>query len=189
MSDLLLTTLPKVLLPAFAIAIMLFVAKRRGISLATGLGLQKPLLKVAIIFLIAWLCLMTLEEYLTSGMAGAAVKNWPAYPPLILGLRILALGLLGPIAEELVSRGLLLHVLGRTRVGIYGAIVILAAAWAIIHVQYAPILLTLIFIDGVVLGLARHFSRSLYVPITMHIIGNLFSISLTMTRAQAVVRL
>jgi membrane protease YdiL (CAAX protease family) len=32
------------------------------------------------------------------------------------------------------------------------------------------------------LGLARHFSRSLYVPMLMHIIGNLYSIHQSLAR-------
>ncbi|MEO8062490.1 MAG: CPBP family intramembrane glutamic endopeptidase [Pseudomonadota bacterium] len=176
MTDMLLTTLPKVLLPAFAIALMIFVAKRRGLSLPEDLGLRKPVWKYAAIFLALWFCLIALEEFVSKGMAGAEIKLWPSYPPLILFLRILAIGLLGPIAEELVFRGFLLRILGRTRLGIYGAIVVTAAIWSLIHLQYAPILLGIIFIDGITLGLARHFTRSLYVPITMHVLGNLFSI-------------
>jgi membrane protease YdiL (CAAX protease family) len=175
-NDLLLATLPKVLLPAFTIAIMLIVAKRKGLSLSDGLGLRMPEPKFAIIFLVGWICLIALEEYATQGVAGTEVKAWPAYPPLILGLRILAVGMLGPISEELVFRGLLLRIVSRTRVGIYGAIVIIAAVWSALHVGYAPIFLAQVFTDGILLGLARHFSKSLYVPIAMHMIGNLFSI-------------
>lgn len=176
MSDPLLTTLPKVLLPAFAIVLMLFVAKRRGLSAAADLGFRKPEWRFAAIFLVLWTGLIALEEFFTSGMAGAEVKQWPAFPPLILLLRILAIGLFGPVAEELVFRGFLLRVLGRTRIGIYGAILVTAALWSIIHQQYAPVILGLIFIDGIMLGLARHFTKSLYVPIVMHVLGNLFSI-------------
>jgi membrane protease YdiL (CAAX protease family) len=70
----------------------------------------------------------------------------------------------------------LLGVLRRTRLGIFGAIALTAALWAAIHMQYEPATLALIFIDGLVLGAARHYTRSLYLPIFMHVIGNLFSI-------------
>jgi membrane protease YdiL (CAAX protease family) len=176
MSDLLVATLSKALLPAFAIVIMLLVAKRRKLSLSDDLGLRAPGLKLAVVFLVVWLCLIALEEYITSGMPGTEIKVWPPYPPLILFLRILAIGFLGPIAEELAFRGLLMRLLSRTPVGVAGAILITAAVWSIIHLQYAPILLAIIFVDGVTLGLARHFTRSLYVPIAMHVIGNLLSI-------------
>ena len=176
MNDLLITTLPKVLLPAFAIALMLFVAKRRGLSFADDLGLKPPVWTFAAAFLAAWICLIALEEWETTGMPGTEIKLWPVYPPVILALRILAIGILGPIAEELVFRGFLMRILGRTRLGLAGAIVVTAAIWSLIHLQYAPLLLAIIFIDGLVLGAARHFTKSLYVPIIMHVLGNCFAI-------------
>ncbi|HEY1090278.1 MAG TPA: CPBP family intramembrane glutamic endopeptidase [Burkholderiaceae bacterium] len=181
MPDLLLTTLPKVLLPAVAIAIMLIAAHKRGLSLSTDLGLARPRPKAAALFLLLWLCLMALEELVTPMLEGAQAKAWPAYPGYIVALRVLAIGLLGPIAEELAFRGLLMRLLGRTRLGLAGAIVVTAALWAAIHVQYAPALLLMIFVDGIVLGLARHFTASLYVPMAMHVLGNLFSIYQSLT--------
>jgi membrane protease YdiL (CAAX protease family) len=175
-SELLASTLPKVLLPAVAIAIMLLVAKRRKFSLAEDIGLRPPEWKFAAAFLILWIGLIALEEYVTAGMPGTAIKYWPPYPLLILFLRILAIGFLGPIAEELAFRGLLMRVLSRTRLGVAGAIVITAALWSLIHLQYAPLILTIVFIDGLTLGLARYRTKSLYVPIAMHVLGNLFSI-------------
>jgi membrane protease YdiL (CAAX protease family) len=176
MPDIFLLPLTKVLLPAFAIAMMLFVAKRRKLSLANDLGFRSPVLFAAIGFLVAWLGLVSIEEVLTASVESANVKAWPTYTLLIVSLRILAIGVLGPIAEELAFRGLLMTWLRRTKLGIFGAIFISAAAWSLMHLQYAPILLLLIFIDGLVLGSARHFCRSIYVPIAMHIAGNLFSI-------------
>jgi membrane protease YdiL (CAAX protease family) len=176
MSDLLLSTLPKVLLPAFAIGLMLFVARRRGLSPRDDLGLQAPHWGFAAIFAVLWLCVMAFEEYLTRDMPGNEVKLWPSYPAAILVLRIVAIGFLGPIAEELAFRGFVMRVIGRSRAGIPGAILISAALWSAMHLQYAPITLGLIFIDGIMLGLARHFAKSLYVPIVMHVLGNLFSI-------------
>jgi membrane protease YdiL (CAAX protease family) len=176
MSDLLLTTLPKVLLPAFAIGLMLFVARRRGLSPRDDLGLRSPDWGLAAVFVVLWLCLVALEEYLIRGMPGSEVKQWPSYPPAILVLRILAIGVLGPIAEELAFRGFVMRLISRTRAGIYGAILVSAALWSAMHLQYAPLTLGIIFIDGIALGLARHFAKSLYVPIVMHVLGNLFSI-------------
>lgn len=176
MNELLLTTLTKVLLPAFAIGLMLFFAKRRGLSRADDLGLRAPVWKFAALFVGLWICLIALEEFLTAGLPGTQIKLWPAYPLHILALRILAIGILGPIAEELVFRGFLMRVLSRTRLGVAGAILTTAAVWALIHMQYAPVLLGIIFIDGLVLGVARHFTKSLYVPIAMHMLGNCFSI-------------
>jgi membrane protease YdiL (CAAX protease family) len=86
-----------------------------------------------------------------------------------------------PIAEELAFRGLFMAALRRMRVAIPWAILLTAAVWSIIHLQYSPLLLALIVVDGIALGLARHYSGSLYVPIAMHVIGNLFSIYQSLT--------
>ena len=163
------------------IAAMLFAARRRGMSLADDIGLRKPRWIPAAGFLVAWLVLIAAEEWVLRSIGGVEVKVWPTYATVILILRILAIGVLGPIAEELAFRGLLMAWLSRSRFGVYGAIVVCAAIWSVIHVQYAPVLLTIIFIDGIVLGLARNFTRSIYIPMAMHMVGNLFSIYQSLT--------
>ncbi len=179
MPDLLFSTLSKVLLPAAAIGVMLVAARKKGkLSFSEDLGLKAPKPVTAVVFLVLWVCLIALEEFLTSAVEGTQAKPWPAdYPAYIVAMRILAIGILGPIAEELAFRGVLFSLLLRkTRLGVIGTIVLTAALWSVIHLQYAPTLLLLIFVDGLVLGFARHRSGSLYLPIAMHVMGNLFSI-------------
>lgn len=170
------STLFKVLLPAAAIVAMLLAARRRKLSFADELGLKAPTLAAAALWLGIWICLVAIEETFSASIEGSQAKHWPAYPGIIIALRILAIGIVGPIAEELAFRGLLMAGLRRIRVGVAWSILLAAALWSIIHLQYAPPLLALIFVDGIALGLARHFSGSLYVPIAMHVVGNLFSI-------------
>jgi membrane protease YdiL (CAAX protease family) len=181
MSDLLLSTLGKVLLPAAAIVAMLFAARRRKLSYADDLGLKAPKLGVAALCIALWILLITIEEQLTGSIEDAQAKPWPDYPAIIIVLRVLAIGFIGPIAEELAFRGLLMAALRRMRVAAPWAILLAAALWSIIHLQYSPLLLALIVVDGIALGSARYFSGSLYVPIAMHIIGNLLSIYQSLT--------
>ena len=181
MSDLLLSTLGKVLLPAVAVVAMLFAAKRRKLSLADEIGLKAPKLGIAALCIALWILLIFVEEQLTGSIEDAQAKPWPDYPIVIIVLRVLAIGFIGPIAEELAFRGLLMAALRRLRVAAPWAILLAAALWSIIHLQYSPMLLALIVVDGIALGAARHFSGSLYVPITMHVIGNLFSIYQSLT--------
>ncbi|OYT90938.1 MAG: hypothetical protein CFE43_15715 [Burkholderiales bacterium PBB3] len=176
MPDLLLSTLSKVVLPALGIGALLFAAKRRKMSLTEDIGFKVPKLVPALAFLLLWVVLIAVEELLSSAIGGASPKPWPDYALHIVLLRVLAIGVLGPIAEEIAFRGLLMSWLKGTRLAVYGAILVSSALWSVVHIQYAPILMLLIFVDGVVLGAARHFSRSIYVPVAMHIAGNLFSI-------------
>ena len=173
MSEYLLPTLIKVLVPAIGIGLITLVAKKKKLSFSDDLGFAIPVISATTLFLVLWLALIAVEEVLQQ----SAPKAWKDYPSGIIALRILAIGVLGPIAEELVFRGLLMSVLRRTRIGVYGAVFVTAALWSMVHIQHDLAILALIFIDGIVLGLARHFTRSVYVPIVMHISGNLFSIS------------
>jgi membrane protease YdiL (CAAX protease family) len=90
--------------------------------------------------------------------------------------RVLAVGILGPVAEELIFRGILYRLVLGTQLGVPGAIVISAAAWAPLHVQYAGGVILLLFVDGLLLGLSRHFAKSVWVPTAMHIAWNLFAV-------------
>ena len=171
-----LSTLAKALLPCAAIAVMFLVARRRKISFVDEIGLRPPAIAAAALWLLIWIALISIEEHFSGFIEGSQAKHWPAYPAAIIALRILAIGLLGPMAEELAFRGLIMAALHKMRVALPLVILLPAAFWSIIHLQSSPSLLVLIFVDGIALGLARHFSGSLYVPIVMHMIGNLFSI-------------
>jgi len=160
---------------------MLLVAKHRRLSFAADIGIRLPKIGVTVAFLIAWVCLIAIEEVITSSVADAQAKTWPKFPVYIVALRIFAIGIIGPIAEELAFRGLLMAVIRQTRLGVVGAILLTAALWSAIHFGYSAPLILLVLFDGIVLGAARHFSRSLWVPIAMHIGGNLFSIWQSLT--------
>ncbi len=101
---------------------------------------------------------------------------WRQAPLLASILRVLAVGILGPMAEELIFRGLLYGRLAKTRVGPVGTIVILALFWAVIHVSYDATVITVIFIDGLLLGAARWRTGSLLPPVLMHIVWNLYAV-------------
>lgn len=80
-----------------------------------------------------------------------------------------------PIFEELFFRGFLFEGLRRFPAGDVGAVVACSLFWAAIHVQYGPYEITSIFVFGLVLGLARVRTGSLWVPIAMHAMANLIA--------------
>ena len=172
----LLSTLSKLALPLLIITIVLVVTRVRGLSWSDDLGLNCPRPAVWAAWLAAWIVWMALGEVAISAFGMESPAPWADFPPLIVVLRIAAIGLAGPVSEELVMRGVLFDRVRRTRLGPIGAIVILSAAWAVMHYRYEPMTIGLIFADGLVLGAARHQSRSVWLPIVMHSIGNLFSI-------------
>jgi membrane protease YdiL (CAAX protease family) len=181
MNELLQSTLVKVLAPVVAIVVVLVVTKWRGVSWREDLGLRRPTVTAVAGWLGFWILLIVAEEVLIRVFGLEQPEPWPDYPPLILALRIAAIGALGPFAEEIVMRGAFLHRLRKTRLGPLVAIVVVAVVWAALHFQYGPWLLALIAADGIVFGLARVYGGSLWLPIAMHTIGNLVSIYQSLT--------
>jgi len=100
---------------------------------------------------------------------------WRAAPMAASVMRVLAVGVFGPIAEELVFRGYLFGLL-RARIGAAGTISITALGWAILHADYSWWVIAIIAVDGLLLGLARWRTGSVYVPIAMHVLYNLYAI-------------
>lgn len=90
-------------------------------------------------------------------------------------LAMILLVVLAPLSEELLFRGFAYAGLAPSRIGPVGAIVLTSAVWAVIHVQYAWPLIAQIFIFGVVFGIVRWRSGSLWPPIIAHGIVNLFA--------------
>ncbi len=176
MNSLLLSTLIKVLLPAAAVCLILFATWKRRISWHEDLGFKVPGVRTLAIWLGFWLGWIVISELLIRYFHLEQAQPWPHYPATILVLRILAIGFLGPLAEELAVRGIFFHLLRRTALGPLGAILLLALAWSAMHYRYDTGTLALVFTDGLILGLARYKGGSLWISIIMHSVGNLISI-------------
>ena len=84
----------------------------------------------------------------------------------------LAIVVVAPIGEEIAFRGFLYRGLARPGREI-PAIVVIAAAWALLHIQYDWIGMLQIFMLGLVLGWFRWASGSTTLSIVMHILINL----------------
>jgi membrane protease YdiL (CAAX protease family) len=173
------STLVKVALPLLVIALTLvgFIvhSKKKRCSLK-DLGLAWPKPQALFLWLALWIAWMAVSEIAINALGMEQAKRWPDYSPLVIGLRIVAIGILGPAAEELLVRGLLFSILSRKWPGPLGAILICAAGWAAMHYRYDWKTVTLVFLDGIILGGARYRSGSVCVPILMHVLGNVCSI-------------
>lgn len=93
---------------------------------------------------------------------------------------VLGVGVLAPVFEELLLRGLLLGSL-RFLVDRHVAVAISAGAFTLMHLQYEPLVMLMILPMGVVLGYARVNSGSILVPILLHLLNNVISIALPTT--------
>jgi membrane protease YdiL (CAAX protease family) len=175
MDPVLQSTLIKLGGPTLAVVFMLIAARRRGISNA-DLGLLRPHPAAMAGWIVAWVVWLAIGEIVIDTFGLDQAQPWPAYSTLVVVLRVLAIGVAGPVSEELLMRGFVLHLLRRIGMNVWLAIAIASISWAALHVQYGPGTIALIAVDGVLLGVARVAGGSLWIPIAMHVMGNLVSI-------------
>ena len=87
-----------------------------------------------------------------------------------------ALVIAAPVFEEVLFRGFMYEGLRRTRIGAGGTIAVTTLVWTALHVgQYDQFFLALIALIGILLGIARERTGSLYVPLAIHAVNNLLS--------------
>ena len=87
-----------------------------------------------------------------------------------------ALVIAAPVFEEALFRGFLYEGLRRTKIGAGGTIVVTTLLWTLLHAaQYDQFFLTMIALIGILLGIARERTGSLYVPLAIHGVNNLLS--------------
>jgi membrane protease YdiL (CAAX protease family) len=92
---------------------------------------------------------------------------WLAAPLLVV---------VGPISEELLFRGFAYGGLAPSRIGPIGAILVTSTIWAVVHFQYAWPIIGQIFVYGLVLGVARWRTGSLWPPLVVHVLINLYAV-------------
>jgi len=86
-----------------------------------------------------------------------------------------ALIIVAPIVEEVFFRGFMFKGIEHSVLGPAGAVIITALLWSVMHVQYDVYGIISLFILGLILGIARHKSKSIYPTIVMHILQNLIA--------------
>ena len=80
-----------------------------------------------------------------------------------------------PLFEEIFFRGFLFEGFQHSRLGMIGTVSLTSLAWTVLHVQYGAYELSTIFVLGIVFGVARLKTRSVYPPLAMHSLFNLFA--------------
>ncbi|MGZ6071514.1 MAG: CPBP family intramembrane glutamic endopeptidase [Myxococcaceae bacterium] len=124
-------------------------------------------------WLVLWVVWVTATELLGEALGRPSPARWTLNGPA-LGLKILGIVVLAPLLEEWVFRGLLFQLL-LARAGAGPAVVGTAVLFALAHGQYRPPDLVFVFLDGLLLGLARLRTGSTRVPAWMHLLGNAFA--------------
>ncbi len=160
--------------------IVLLVRVKKGPTIARYLGLKA----IALRTMLFWLGIVTLFALLAELLAHLA--GWPFMPDFMVEayttayfppLFWIALIVAAPLFEEVFFRGFLFEGFQHSRVGPGGAVFLTSLAWTILHVQYGGYELSTIFALGLIFGIARWKTQSIYPPLAMHSLFNLLAMA------------
>jgi membrane protease YdiL (CAAX protease family) len=163
---------------ALCVPLILGVAKlKRGSVLGEYLAFKAISLKAVGQWLVLTVVVVVILDLLTAAIGQPVVPEFmkqayaSADPVWLLWL---AFVVAAPLSEELFFRGFLFKGLERA-ITPAGAIVVTAAIWASIHLQYDIYGIGAIFILGLLLGAARYRSNSILPPLAMHALANVIA--------------
>lgn len=158
--------------------IFFFAALRRGISVTDYLLLKRVPAATLGRWILALIPLVLLWDLSNWLLGRDIVPQIIVQAYLTAGIPILfwlAIIVGAPIFEELFFRGFLFAGLSGSFVGPKATVIITAATWAAIHLQYDLYDIVLICFVGFVLGIARLKTKSIYTPIALHAVLNFFA--------------
>ncbi len=160
------------------IGLVLLVTRSRGTLTRTGmLALQRIsagyLVKWTLVAIGAVFILSEVPQIFIDIGQETALEWLGILQPVWLGMFILVV--LAPLSEELLFRGFVYGGLAPSPIGPIGAIIVTSLVWTVIHVQYDWLVMTQIFIYGVVFGVVRWQSGSLWPSVAAHAVINLLA--------------
>jgi membrane protease YdiL (CAAX protease family) len=158
--------------------VLLFAKLRKGISVGRYLGLNPVAKRAAFFWCLSLVLFMLFSDGLNDleGREMVPEQMTRAYQTAgFLPLLWIALILFAPVFEEVFFRGFLFTGIRHSRLGGAGAIVISALTWAGVHMQYDVYQISVIFAGGLLLGMARLRTDSVYLTMAMHMLWNLLA--------------
>jgi uncharacterized protein len=147
----------------------------RGFSAREYLRLARPRPRDFIVWTVLLLLAAAAMDLLTIALSRPVVPEFmiEVYESAgFLPLLWFALIVVAPVTEEIVFRGFMFTGLENLKIGPRGAILVTAVCFAIIHLQYDLYGIVLILVIGLLLGLARWKTGSLWVCIWLHAVLN-----------------
>jgi len=158
--------------------IPLFIVARRRLSVGQYLGLVPVSVRTMGVWLGVVLIFAVCSDGLTYALGREIVPEFMLevwHTAVWLPLLWLALIVGAPLVEETVFRGFLFVGLQQFRHGNVVAVLVTSTVWAAIHLQYDLYQIAIIFFIGILLGIARIRTGSLWVPLAMHALINLLA--------------
>lgn len=170
------TTLPSAI--AGILLILLIATRRKGVSWTQYLAIHRPTVKELFIWLVIAAVVVALLGVIGMLLDQPAVPDWwlsvfgESSTRLLLVLTVVVVA---PLFEELLFRGLLFTGWTQSKLGVTGTILLTTVLWTALHAQYQAFDLAQVFVLGIFLGVARHRSGSLVVPVAMHAFVNMLA--------------
>ena len=146
-------------------------ARKRHIPRKEFLALGPPKLIPSVVLLVGFVVLSSVLELVSRHVGLGGDTSWKGrYSGTDLAMRIVGIALLAPLGEELLFRGVIFKLLSSKSTVL--AVLVTAAFFAGLHIQYSWIGIALVFVDGLYYGIARAWSGSTLLTIVMHCVGN-----------------
>lgn len=142
------------------------------------LSLKKFSFKNFIFYFFIFGVFIGISEYILHSLGISTVPDFLSkayfstpYPVLLFFVIIF----IYPLFEEVLFRGFLFKSLEISEIGGTGAVIITSFFWSILHIQYNFWIILVIFLAGIIFGMSRLKTGSLYLPLTLHILQNFVS--------------
>ena len=156
-------------------AALLLASVRKGLGVGAYLGLSWPPAREAIRWSLLFLGLLVASDALSIALGRPVVPEpmMPLYrttgslPVFLLGIVVAA-----PLAEEFLFRGFVQTGLVRSRLRPLGGIVLTALAWGTLHLQYDAYGIATVIVMGLLLGVIRWRTGSLWLCVVLHALAN-----------------
>jgi membrane protease YdiL (CAAX protease family) len=155
--------------------VIIFIKIRKRAPAAEYLGLRHITKKTILVLLAIALGLIILSDSLSfilgrplnpqSMVNTYNTSIWPA----LLWVSII---IFAPAFEETLFRGFLFEGFRQSWLGVVGTIVLLSLVWSLLHLQYGAYEITTIFVLGLILGIVRFKTGSLWSTLLMHSFTN-----------------
>jgi membrane protease YdiL (CAAX protease family) len=155
--------------------IILFIKIRKNISIREYLGLRPINLKTLLILLLVVVGLLAASFGLDQVMKGSQNTNFmvETYKTSVwLPLLWIAVVIFAPVFEEGFFRGFLFVGLKDSRIGATGTVALTSITWAALHLQYDWYGIVSILVLGIVLGIVRLRTGSLWSTLFLHALWN-----------------
>ena len=157
--------------PACIGLVLLFILFRKGIGWREYLAVRRPPTRELLMWLgITAVYAITMDVLTVLLGRDVVPRFWLlAYDSAqFLPLFFFALLVAAPLNEEIFFRGFLFAGIRHSVLGPVGAVLIPAVTWTLIHRQYDNYELFAVFVAGIILGIARFKTRSIYTSLVIH---------------------